>query len=492
MSSVPAMHDANGRPVAWVAEWAGPHEGGMTLAMKYAWANALDGAAASKSICGKSLVQKYSQRTHGRSFLVPGWARVAMLDTASIGALIAQRDITHYAGRWGQWLASDAYFRYCPECIQHGYQSLLYQVDALSRCPVHRTKLLSACGRCSAPTPRYALTAEAMANPFCCPACGAAYGERFDPRGWKRANKHVSPAALALTPLLRFLRRADQSKIDWLHWDEWFGAWLGESELREKRIATFDALRRIVEHNMGEDLFELPARPLSVLSGRFIEAAPIRWLGAPEESKHRYQIYKAIRRQLIKRAPRNISRPALFSPQASEISVSNEMLRLSLKRSPFLQAVWLWRLRFEELHSVICFHPALPRSLTLRDNALNWPWQGTADDSSWAYYVLTGFHASAEIVWEWWRRALELATASTPDNDGARSMELHMEFANRLSPSRLPVPPRVAAVFERDTAGRGPCLLHVVGPEAGFDRLESCHVCRRSDTTAGTRRIPTP
>jgi hypothetical protein len=473
------MYDTTGTPIAWVAEWVGPHEGGMTLAMKYAWANSLNGAAASKSICGKSLVQSHSQRQHGRSFLVPGWSRIARLNQQpTIGALIAKRDMSRYVGRWGQQLASDTHIRYCPECIQFGYQSLLFQIDALTCCPLHRTALLSACRRCSAPTPRYALTAEAMEAPFCCPSCGAAYGQKFDPRAWKCLHLH-GQVEKTLLPLVRFLLEAKRAKIDWVHWQEWFGPWLGEVEEREKRIATCTVLRRIVPTSgLNEEMFLPPARQLSVSMGRVSGTMVPQSLGTATDPQTRRQIYKSIRRHLFKLLPRHVVQRQLLFPGQGEVELRNEILWLSLKKCPYLQAVWLWRLRFEQAQSVVFTHPSRNRQLSFLEIAQNWPWQGAGDDSVWAHYVLAGFHAAAEIVCEWWKRASTLAAAADPDR--AHSMELYVEFANLLSPSRLPVPPRVAAVFETRPPGKGAIGLHVVGPTSGLEKLLACCRCGSS------------
>ena len=481
------LYDTTGTPIAWVAEWAGPHEGGMTVAMKYAWANALDGAGVSKSVCGKRLVQHSALRQHGRSFLVPGWSRAARLNSQpTIGALIAQRDMDRYAGRWSQQLASDTCLRYCPACMQAGYQSLLFQVDALYCCPLHRTALLSACRRCGAPAPRYALTAEAMANPFCCATCGAAYGQRFDPRDWKCAGLHAQ-VARSLRPLVRFLLRVKRARIDWVHWEEWFGPWLGEGDEREKRVATCDVLRRIVP-TLGLDagMFVRPARPLSVSRGRGLAVIVSRPAGSATDPQPRRQIYKSIRRHLFKLLPPQVDRRLLLIPGLDEIDLRNDILWLSLTKCPYLQAVWLWRIRFEQTEVVVSTYPSWHRQLSLREVAQNWPWQGAGDDSVWAHFVLAGFHAAVEIVCEWWARASALAATAHPNR--ARSMELYVEFSSLLSPSRMPVPPRIAAVFALRSPSTGPTALYVVGPATGLDRLAAC--CTSSSGTCASVSTP--
>lgn len=468
------IYDVTSSPIAWVAEWAGPHEGGMTLAMKYVWANALDGASASKSICGKTLVSNYSQRVHGRSFLTPGWARTALVDRKpSIGALIARSNIERYAGRWGQWLASDKCFRYCRECIHIGYQSLLYQIDALALCPLHRTPLLSACPRCTTPTSRYALTADAMTNPFCCPGCGTPYGGQFDPRAWRCTNFHREASSL-LRPLTRFLLQLDRRDFDWLHWDEWFGPWLGEAEQREKRVATFNVLARVIPHQIDQELLMAPERPLSILKGRAMASAAPSRVPLLCNSQAYYSIYKAIRRYLLKRVSAHIDGRVRLSPNSGEINLRSEILWLSLKKCPFMQTVWLWRLRFEQTGSVEPFGASRSQGLSLREDAQNWPWKGGGDDAAFAHYVLTSFHTAAEIVSDWWEKASQLASFPLTDQANARSMELHMEFANLLNPYRLPVPPRITAVFGPNCSRKDERLLYVVGPKNGFEKLKAC------------------
>lgn len=478
------IYDTNGTPIAWVPEWAGPHEGGMTLAMKYAWANALDGVRASKSICGKSLVQHYSPRLHGRSFLVPGWARVVEMGAQpTIGELIGRRDMSRYTGRAGQWLAADTYFRYCPECIQHGYQSILYQIDALKYCPIHGAELLSTCRQCGAPTARYALTAEAMANVFCCPACGSTYGRCFNPGDWKCTALHAH-AGQALLPLVRFLILAGRTNIDWVHWDEWFGRWLGEPDQRERRIATCAVLRRLVPHHLYDGIFAAPLRPISVSSGCGFSSPPTSAVAEPADQHIRRQIYKAIRRHLVKDLPRHVDRRLLLAPKSEEINLRDGMLGMSLNKCPYLQALWLWRARFEQLEALVCLDPLQHPTLSLREVALNWPWEGAADEAGWAHYVLAGFHAAAEIVFEWWSRATAIAALPGGDPGGLRSIELYTEFANVLSPSRLPVPPRIAAVFGPRDPRKDLMALYVVGPTGGNEMLRACCRCTQSNSGA--------
>lgn len=167
-------------------------------------------------------------------------------------------------------------------------------------CPFHRSTLLSACGSCGASTPRYALTMEVMANPFCCPTCGAPYGAKFDPRNWRCTDLHTKVLEPML-PLVRFLLRAKRAKLEWLNWQEWFGPWLGAAEEREKRIATFDVLRQIVPTpRLDESMFAQLARPISISRGKGYVATVSESGNSDTKRRSQRQIYKSIRRHLFK------------------------------------------------------------------------------------------------------------------------------------------------------------------------------------------------
>ncbi|NVD97939.1 hypothetical protein [Massilia sp. BJB1822] len=325
-----------------------------------------------------------------------------------------------------------------------------------------------------------------MESPFCCPACGTPYGEKFDPRAWKCSQLHEQ-AEKSLLPLVRFLLKVKRAKFNWVHWQEWFGPWLGEAEEREKRIATSAALRRIVAtSDLDEELFVQPARQISVSSGRGSVTLDPQALSTPTDLRPQRQIYKSIRRHMLKQLPGHVLRRQVLFPERDEVDIRNGILWLSLEKCPYLQTIWLWRLRFEQAESIVIAHPSCNRDLSLLEVARNWPWRGAGDDSVWAHFVLRGFHAAAEIVCDWWERAMALATAA--ERDGARTMELYVEFAKLLSPLNSPVPPSVAAVFEKQPLGKGEDWLHVVGPTNGLQKLLAC--CRCGSSSAGLAGNP--
>jgi hypothetical protein len=471
------MLDQGGANIAWNPSWIGPHEGGLTLAMKFAWANALDGRAASRAISGKSLLQNYSPKLHGRSFLIPDWAHVAIMGRQpTIGALIAKRNLGRYAGRLAQLIGADHTFRYCSVCIKFGYQSLLFQLDAMKLCPMHRTPLLTVCTHCSAITPRFALTAEGLDVPFCCPACGQPYGDRFDPTLWSCRSLHEE-VTHACKPILRFLWQAKQSNVEWFRWDDWLGPWLGLADQRRKRIATFDVLRRIVPNDLDETLFEAPAEPFMAAKSRALVMDPRQETLDQNGGEEYSTIYKSIRRYILKRLPKRVDRRLLLRPYLTEIDSPNDVLRLSLGQCPYVQTVWLWRLRMEQ--DVISLHVWHRTTLLLKDEVCNWPWKGAGDQSLWAYYVLAGFHAAAEVVTDWRERAVQVHSDIGSGTDDAQLITLHSQFAHLLSTSKLPLLPSISAVFVKSGKHILRPEVYVVGPQSGWARLAHSAVATR-------------
>lgn len=61
--------------------------------------------------------------------------------------------------------------RFCPECSREAYHSLLFQINDLAQCPLHRIWLLSRCPGCSEQFPHANLSLNTMAHPWGCARC---------------------------------------------------------------------------------------------------------------------------------------------------------------------------------------------------------------------------------------------------------------------------------------------------------------------------------
>lgn len=156
----------------WGKNWTGPYEGPFTLALKSAWAN-LPTAAGTSSLFD------------GQQF---GWGWQEQ-GSASLLSRPPQRHeswtahcLGRYAGEWTFELASDKFFRFCPDCLRHGYQAAAYQIQALLMCPVHLCELRTTCMNCESPTCSYSLNSVAFNNPFHCWRCGKFWVEGLNLR----------------------------------------------------------------------------------------------------------------------------------------------------------------------------------------------------------------------------------------------------------------------------------------------------------------------
>ena len=144
--------------LAWLPQWVGAGEGPYTRLSKLSIANPV-----SLDLLQRLLVnrcpprQGYPSPLHPRSLLSDTWMRrgtLAGMDEWSRN--LRQSTLSNVLDTWTHHFASDQAFRYCPSCLDQGFQSSLCQIDALTHCPVHGDALRNTCIHCNAPMPRYA------------------------------------------------------------------------------------------------------------------------------------------------------------------------------------------------------------------------------------------------------------------------------------------------------------------------------------------------
>ena len=88
-------------------------------------------------------------------------------------------------GDWTTRLAGDRHFRYCPACLELGFQSSVCQMDALQSCPLHGQTFHSTCMHCGADTPAFAWDDD---TPMGCTRCFMPLSSAWSPSGalrWK-------------------------------------------------------------------------------------------------------------------------------------------------------------------------------------------------------------------------------------------------------------------------------------------------------------------
>ncbi|CAM2157422.1 hypothetical protein ABLT15_35690 [Paraburkholderia tropica] len=94
------------------------------------------------------------------------------------------------AARSGQYHAT---FRYCRQCVAHGYHSVLHQLEDEVHCPAHHQSLETRCPHCRGETP-YLINTSVIEAPFRCVWC----------------HSHFSYGRLSLLSTAPAMRRRDR------------------------------------------------------------------------------------------------------------------------------------------------------------------------------------------------------------------------------------------------------------------------------------------
>jgi len=152
---------------------------------------------------------------------------------SSLATEAAGRALSVVLGLSAKRFAGDEHLRYCPACIDLGFQSALCQIDAIVKCPIHRAPILNTCRRCGRHTPPYAVNA-ALKTPMRCRGCSQPLGYAW--------GEHALLRWQALPDTAGYARLADAirclSEVRWLDrggWDEHFSHFTPVNE----RIAAF-------------------------------------------------------------------------------------------------------------------------------------------------------------------------------------------------------------------------------------------------------------
>lgn len=446
--------------VAWLKEWEMPFEGGYSLLLKFAWANGAVAADLCNAIFERKLVGSNPAGRHSRSLMDTAWVDFRLHGIEYLRDKVVDGSLVSRAGKWCNHIASDQELRYCPACLRSGYQSALFQIDAMRECPVHGEPLQSVCTQCGAKTPRYALTDAGFSTPFFCETCSSPLAGSFDPQGWSDRSFQEA-VQTALNPIARWLGNVSASSLGWKNWDEWHFPLRWHCSEAERRVATLQTLLRALppdsrlkgfgDPRIGPRLF-----PGSIISNNGADAADPGTRRGPSK-KDRMAIYKAIRRHVVHKLSGCKSTRAAIRP-LPEIIDRMQMdgaIHLSLSACPRAQALALWRIHFEEVERD-------PYSLVFRPEALHWPSDTTVDASGWAGYVLASFHAAVSAFGAWRTQAMRIPDANIYGTDRPRARALHAQYAPLLNPEQLPSFPAVSLLTFTDATSR-PRLL-VVGP----------------------------
>jgi hypothetical protein len=450
--------------------WTSPLEGAFTMTAKIALVNALSPRALCELLFGKNLLTASFAQVHGRSFLDSVW--VAPTARATTAANVMRGFLSSQCGSWASVVASDTRLRLCPSCAELGYQSALFQIDALATCPIHGDSLVVACPLCGAPTPRYALNAEAFQMPMQCTACGAGYGRAWN--GTADFSRWSSPPDVtAMRRLARQLRAWHSSSLEWPEASNW---------LADPDAATSPAQRSHVFHALTT-LSGAPRRDGGAVAAWSDRCAPSDacWRG----ERPRVAIYKAIWRHIIKCHGLNRMRDGFeFNELFYLHSANGAIVPRRSNCPPCLHAFVLWTKRCElgEPHGLRRWQGGSTSrgyryALGLHPKLLRWPSDVSVSDRLWGHFVWRCF---VEDLWtaQRWQAAtaslgdpLERGNASDAGTQAkrARFMEYLTIWMSRMSP-QLEFFPSGLSYFSslQGSRHRQVTLLAIRRPEGGF------------------------
>ena len=390
--------------------WSSAYEGPFTQLAKVATLNALPARDLCRMLFGRSLLHHHGRPWHGRSLLSDTWLRAIPL-RSTLTAEIARRTLEHLCGVWTSSIASDAHLRYCPVCLRGGFQSAVYQIDALRVCPIHNGQpLLEVCPHCAAPTAAYAVTVDGFDRPFHCHACGGPLACNADAAHWERTWR-APRGVQALQPLIAWLRAIKCAPLQWPDVGVWELDPRGNVD-RERRCSVFSVLRKVVPLKSSIQT----EAPLSLQVYRDAQCpssqARLLMLDDPVSIARR-AIYKSMRRHFRKSLAIDTAQRAInMRDFAHEGSVQALIPPPTLQNSA-LHGFLLWRQRFEEDFRGGQESAGAPwaNPLRLRPPMAHWPVVRDVSHGFWARFALECLHEDLWTAQQW----LEASTVERTD-----------------------------------------------------------------------------
>lgn len=440
--------------------WTAPLEGPYTQVAKIALVNALDPRALCELLFGRKLLPSSFAELHGRSFINGIWA--AATTRGAAGRAVLPGFLTQLCGGWATAIAGDARLRLCRTCADVGYQSALFQIDALSACPLHGEPLIDACPHCRMPTPRYALSTEAFLTPMLCPACGNGYGRAWN--GTADFSSWTGPGDMG--PLLRLAAQLQSWQYFQLEWPS-VSSWTDDPTVEPT------ARRRALVFNALATLSDTAANGSDALIWRSTPCESTLHLRSAPDFQPRIAIYKAIRRHVLRqfglRRERGSAEGSFYVHRVNEAIVPKRSAC-----SPGLHAFALWTSRCEDQPNVMSRWLAgrqassYERRLRLRTSLLLWPTDVRVDDRTWGHFVWSCFLEDLCTARRWQVSVATLGDPLEADDQNTPTVQKNRsEFLARLTrwaPKLSPLMEVLPSGISHFTwqQGRGPRQLHVV------------------------------
>jgi len=446
--------------------WNSTYEGPFTRLAKLGVVNGMNASELCTRLFGRKLLVHHARPFHGRSLISCKWMNTGK-NVHSFASSIGNSALEQACGRWAQWISSDLHFRYCPVCLDQGFQSAIFQIDALLQCPVHKTPILNTCTNCGEKTTAYALTEESFRSPMHCHHCLFPLSEAWR-CGQDLSLWQVLQDQTPFQDMQRWLTDVVQAKINWPEVDSWYAESGPEVWRESKRTAVFAALASVVPlpHSAL-----VSAQKLHVFKGAcesLSDAKTINFL-RQDEVDCRTAIYKSIKRNANKNLGLNLAMNDPISENRFKIDwVTAALLPDHHSVDPSEHGLLVWQRRFEERAFPASFdglRTGAGSIKQLRTGILNWPVNWHTDAYTWGKFT---YLCLAEDLWTASRlnrelMADELNGLMTPefrnDRPGHKAiLEGYSKWMSRLSP-RLEVWPMSIAAFQWQPNPGQPVLI---------------------------------
>lgn len=437
--------------------WCAPYEGPFTRLAKIAVLNALPARDLCHVIFERPLLHHHARPWHGRSLLSDAWLRAHPLRSA-VAAEIAGCTLEHLCGAWACKIASDAHLRFCPLCLEGGFQSAVYQIDALPICPIHGQALQAVCPHCAAPTAAYAVTAGGFDCPFHCHACGGPLARNADAPHWEsawRAPKGVQ----ALQPLIAWLNAIKNAPLQWPDVDAWELDPQGDREC-ERRRGVVAVLRQIVP--LKSTIQTQAPVSIHVYRDTHCVAAVARQVQLDDVALGtRRTVYKSLRRHIRKELRIDAAQRTIDSRDFVCEGSAQALLPPPTLLDSSLHGFLLWRQRFEEGFRASERDPdKWARPLRLRPPMAHWPVISDVSLGLWARFVLACLHEDLWTAQKWSQSShIETTDMSRFARSAAELARLNL-WKHRMSAESFPWPISLSHLALQG-AGEGRVILFV-------------------------------
>jgi len=156
---------------SWYTSWTTGCDSIYGLLSKFAWLNGLSAREIAhlfvSSRCGRKGITVQRLNLDLREPGVFDLSKIAQLCHTTVEAVTGAFVRGKYTDRL---LEIRSNLCYCPQCLESGFHSALFQVSCVPRCPLHHIALKQQCENCTGVIP-YRLTSSLLRKPFACPHC---------------------------------------------------------------------------------------------------------------------------------------------------------------------------------------------------------------------------------------------------------------------------------------------------------------------------------